>query len=78
MLSYAIYSGVRAGWLDAGYIAEADEMREAIYLKVDDFGLVQDVCGSPAFDHAGTAVEGQSFYLLMESAYDAWLGNRIE
>jgi rhamnogalacturonyl hydrolase YesR len=73
MLSYAIYCGVKAGWLDNSYIARADEMREAVYKKVDSFGLVQGVCGGPAFDHAGTAVEGQSFYIFMESAYDKWL-----
>jgi rhamnogalacturonyl hydrolase YesR len=75
MLSYTIYCGVKAGWLDKSYILKADEMREAVYKKVDEFGLVQDVCGGPAFDHAGTAVEGQSFYLFMESAYDKWLNN---
>jgi rhamnogalacturonyl hydrolase YesR len=73
MLSYTIYCGAKAGWLDTSYIEKADEMRLAVYGKVDSFGLVQDVCGSPAFDHAGTAVEGQSFYLFMESAYDKWL-----
>jgi rhamnogalacturonyl hydrolase YesR len=73
MLCYTIYCGAKAGWLDSSYIQKADEMRLAIYGKVDSFGLVQDVCGSPAFNHAGTAVEGQSFYLFMESAYDKWL-----
>jgi rhamnogalacturonyl hydrolase YesR len=77
MLSYTIYCGVKAGWLDASYIIKADEMREAVYKKVDSFGLVQDVCGSPAFDHPGTAVEGQSFYLFMESAYEKWLAKQM-
>jgi rhamnogalacturonyl hydrolase YesR len=73
MLSYTIYCGCTNGWLDPSYIERADQMREAVYRKVDSFGLVQDVCGGPSFDRAGTAVEGQSFYLFMESAYDRWL-----
>jgi hypothetical protein len=32
-------------------------------------GLVRGVCGSPEFDHPGTATEGQAFFLLMEAAY---------
>jgi rhamnogalacturonyl hydrolase YesR len=75
MLAYTIYCGCAAGWLDGSYAPRADEMREAVYRKVDDFGLVQDVCGGPAFDRAGTAAEGQSFYLFMESAYDRWLAH---
>ena len=44
-------------------------MRQAVYQKVDQFGLVQGVCGAPNFDHPGTATEGQAFFLLMEAAY---------
>jgi unsaturated rhamnogalacturonyl hydrolase len=72
MLSYAIYRGVSAGWLDPSYRKHADRMREAVYYKVDEFGLVQGVCGAPNFNRSGTATEGQAFFLLMEaSARDA-------
>jgi rhamnogalacturonyl hydrolase YesR len=69
MLSYTIYRGVKAGWLKNSYLQQADQMRQAVYQKVDAFGLVQGVCGAPNFDRAGTAVEGQAFFLLMEAAY---------
>ncbi|MCJ7550406.1 MAG: glycoside hydrolase family 88 protein [Anaerolineae bacterium] len=69
MLSYAIYRGVRGGWLDSVYLKDADRMREAAYTKVDAYGLVQGVCGAPHFDRSGTATEGQAFFLLMEAAY---------
>lgn len=68
MLSYSIYRGVGGGWLDHGYLKYADKMRSAVYEKVDDYGLVQGVCGSPYFDSPGTATEGQAFFLLMEAA----------
>jgi len=43
-------------------------MRKAAHKKVDRFWLVQGVCGAPDFDHAGTATEGQAFFLLLEVA----------
>jgi unsaturated rhamnogalacturonyl hydrolase len=67
MLAYAIFNAVKEGWIDARYLAAARQMRAAAQLKVDAFGLVQDVCGAPTFDKPGTAPEGQAFFLLMES-----------
>ena len=69
ILAYTIYRGVKAGWLNALYIAKADEMRQAARAKVDGLGLVQGVCGSPTFEAPGTATEGQAFFLLMEAAH---------
>lgn len=69
MLAYAIFRGVKGGWLDKSYLDHANRMREAAHKKVDAFGLVQGVCGAPNFDRAGTAAEGQAFFLLMEAAY---------
>jgi unsaturated rhamnogalacturonyl hydrolase len=69
MLSYTIFRGAKAGWLDQTYISRAEKMRNAVHTKVDKYGLVQGVCGSPDFNHSGTACEGQAFFLLMEVAY---------
>jgi hypothetical protein len=44
-------------------------MRNAVHKKVDEYGLVQGVCGAPNFNSPGTATEGQAFFILMESAY---------
>ena len=71
MLAYSIYRGVQDGRLDETYRAHADRMRAAAHSKVDALGLVQGVCGSPDFDHPGTATEGQAFFLLMEAAQRA-------
>jgi unsaturated rhamnogalacturonyl hydrolase len=68
MLAYAIYRGIRAGWLESTYQSAAEQMRAAAQQKVDAFGLVQGVCGAPDFGHPGTAAEGQAFFLLMEAA----------
>jgi rhamnogalacturonyl hydrolase YesR len=69
MLAYAIYRGLQRGYLDASYRPYADKMRAAAIGKVDEYGLVQDVCGAPRFNAPGTATEGQAFFLLMEAAY---------
>ena len=68
MLAYTIYRGIQGRWLDASYRTAADRMRRAATAKVDRFGLVQGVCGSPHFNRPGTATEGQAFFLLMEAA----------
>lgn len=68
MLAYTIYRGIQGGWLDTSYRKHADRMRRAAHQKVDEYGLIQDVCGAPNFESAGTATEGQAFFLLMEAA----------
>ncbi len=73
MLAYSIYRGLVGGWLPPAYKEYADEMRGAVHQKVDDSGYVQGVCAAPAFDRAGTAPEGQAFFLLMEAAWKATL-----
>lgn len=69
MLAYAIFRGVKGGWLDSSYVVHGLKMRNAAHSKVDSFGLVQGVCGAPDFNRSGTATEGQAFFLLMEAAY---------
>jgi rhamnogalacturonyl hydrolase YesR len=73
MLAYAIYLGVRGGWLPPEYRAHANRMRAAAREKMDGFGFVQGVCSAPNFDRPGTSTEGQSFCILMEAA-----GSRVE
>ncbi|EPQ55572.1 Six-hairpin glycosidase [Gloeophyllum trabeum ATCC 11539] len=74
-LSYTILRLCRKGHLrgnpcERDWRMEALRMRDAVWLKVDRWGLVQGVCGSPSFDHPGTAAEGQAFFLLMEAEYE--------
>ncbi len=68
MLAYSIYRGVKGGWLGDPYLAAAERMRTAAHSKVDEYGIVQGVCGAPNFDRSGSAPEGQAFFLLMEAA----------
>jgi len=68
MLAYAIYRGVKDGWLEPVYRARADRMREAARGKMDAEGFVQGVCGAPEFNAPGISTEGQAFCILMEAA----------
>jgi unsaturated rhamnogalacturonyl hydrolase len=68
MAAYTIYRGIKSKWLLDDFRPYADKMRDAARNKVDEFGLVQGVCGAPDFNSAGVAPEGQAFFLLMESA----------
>lgn len=78
MLSYTIYSGATGGWLDKKWVIEADLIREAVYKKIDNHGLVHGVCGSPTFAESGIAAEGQAFFLLMEAAAFQFHENEME
>ena len=69
MLAYSIFRGIQGGWIGERYREKAGRMRDAAHAKVDSLGLVRGVCGSPEFDHPGTATEGEAFFLLMEAAY---------
>ncbi len=71
MLAFAIYSGIKSGWLDLTYKEKADTMRLAARGKIDEYGIVQGACGSPSFDRSGTSTEAQAFFLMMESAFHA-------
>ncbi len=68
MITYTIFRGVKAGYLDSAYLRQAELMRKAANSKVDVLGYVHDVCGLPNFDRPYFAPEGQAFYLLMETA----------
>src|SRR5271165_683768 len=68
MLAFAIYTGVKSGWLPERYRAAADKMRSAARAKMDRFGYVQSVCGAPNFDRQGTSTEAQAFAIMMEAA----------
>ncbi|MEI7828952.1 MAG: glycoside hydrolase family 88 protein [Prolixibacteraceae bacterium] len=68
MLSYSIYRGVSAGYLDTSYLKPAKLMRRAANDRVDKLGYVHEICGLPNFDRSYFAPEGQAFFLLMETA----------
>jgi len=69
MLAYTIFKGIKHGWLYKGLLDDGIAIRKTVHEHVTNYGLVTPVCGAPSFDHPGIAPEGQSFYILMETAY---------
>ncbi len=69
LMAYGIYRGVASGWLDSAYIPAADAMFAAVESKVDDYGLVQDVCSAKSgFATAGPNAEGQAWFIMLWAA----------
>jgi len=68
MLAFAMYSGIKDGWLPERYRTHADGMRAAARRKMDGRGFVQGACSAPNFDRPGISTEAQAFCVMMESA----------
>jgi len=71
MAAYAAATGVADGWLEDSYALRARRWLDAALANVDDFGVVQGVCGAPHFDRAGTSAEAQAFALMALTAVEA-------
>ncbi len=65
-----IYRAIHSKWLDKKYKKTADNIRKVMKTKVDDYGIVHGVCGSPSFDKEGTSCEAQAFFIMMETWAD--------
>ncbi|MCY1145380.1 glycoside hydrolase family 88 protein [Actinoplanes sp. Pm04-4] len=68
MFAYAALTGVTDGWLPPGYATVGHDLLAAATREVDEYGLVQNACGAPTFDHPGTSAEAQAFHLLATAA----------
>lgn len=69
MVAYAIYRGIEEGMIGNAYLPRADQIRKAVYQKIDEFGRLKDSSSSPCFSSPGTSVESQAHFLMMEQAY---------
>jgi len=68
MLSYGIYESIRLNILDASYKKRADRLLKTAFSFIDDYGILQQVCGAPNFNKLGTSPEAQAFLLLADAA----------
>lgn len=68
MFAYAAFTGVAEGWLPSEYAQRAARWADASLARVDEHGLVQEVCGAPHFDKQGVSAEAQAFALLAIAA----------
>lgn len=54
-VAYSIFRLAEHGDIDEVYVKKAVKSRIAVHGRVDEFGFVQGVCGSPYFSSSGTA-----------------------
>ena len=64
MLAACVYRGVTGGWLPGTLLAPADAAFLGAQSRIDEMGLLREVCGCPSFDHQGTSAEAQAAYLM--------------
>ena len=68
MMTSAIYRGIYNGYLDKSWRSYADQAYMTVLQKVDNYGLVREVCGCPDFLSEGTSAEAQAAFIMA----DAW------
>ena len=71
MTASVIYRGNTKGYLNFGSEC-ADRAYETVTEKIDDYGLIHEVCGCPDFLTIGTSAEAQASY-IMASAWKSRL-----
>ena len=64
MVAAYIYRGVLEGYVDKKYIEKADKAYNTVTSKIDEYGLLREVCGCPHFVSEGTSAEAQAAYLM--------------
>ncbi|MCL1832261.1 MAG: glycoside hydrolase family 88 protein [Oscillospiraceae bacterium] len=67
MTAAFIYRAIAEGWLSREYAVHADKVYEGVQHKIDEYGIIQGVSGSPHFVSVGTSAEAQAAYILMHT-----------
>lgn len=73
MAAAFIYRGIAGSWLDEKYVENANRIYDTMTSKVDNYGIMRGVCGSPDFLTEGTSCEAQAFYVMMHAARERLL-----
>ena len=68
MMAASVYRGICNGYLDNTFKTCADHAFMTVSLKIDDYGLIREVCGCPDFLTEGTSAEAQAAFIMA----DAW------
>ena len=68
MLAATVYRGILHGYVDRSRLAAAETAFRSVSGKVDEMGLIHEVCGCPDFLAEGTSAEAQAAFIMA----DAW------
>lgn len=73
LLTYALFRGVSDQWLGTDYVAIAEKLYVSVQHKVNEYGLVEDVCSAKTdFVTPTPNAEGQAFYIMMSGARNSY------
>ena len=64
MMAATVYRGIKGGYIPAARKAAADKAYETVSQAIDEYGLLQEVCGCPDFTSEGTSAEAQAAYIM--------------
>lgn len=64
MVAAYIYRGIFEGYVDKKYIENANKAYDTVTSKIDEYGIIREVCGCPHFVSEGTSAEAQASYLI--------------
>ncbi len=68
MTAAVIFRGILHGYVDASHLNAAEAAWTTVSGKLDEMGLIHEVCGCPHFLSEGTSAEAQAAYIMA----DAW------
>lgn len=67
MMATYIYRGCKQHWLSEEYLKYAEQIAETMEKYIDEYGIIQEVCGCPDFLTSGTSAESLAAYLMMHA-----------
>ena len=68
MLAATVFRGILKGYVSSSFRDAAETAFLTVSEKVDEYGLVHEVCGCPDFICQGTSAEAQASFIMA----DAW------
>ena len=67
MMAAAVYRGISNGYLDRQWKKYADQAYLTASQKIDEYGLIREVCGCPDFVAEGTSAEAQAAFIMADT-----------
>ena len=67
MMAAAVFRGIPAGYVGREYREAAEKAFRTVSGRIDEKGLVREVCGCPDFVSEGTSAEAQAAYVMAET-----------
>ena len=64
MMAATVFRGMASGLLPASFYEKAETAFATVSEKIDDLGLIREVCGCPDFLAEGTSAEAQAAYVM--------------